>query len=450
MLLNLASGEKMNFAFKNMYIKEVKIRNIRSIKEVKLSYNEPYAGWHVLIGDNGSGKSSILKSICLALIGIDEAESLREDWSKWINKKASEAEVSISLVPDYEFDFTTKRKKAEIVNNKIIFKSNKSLNNIFLNNAIIEALKDETDPSDYNWGAMHGWFSAAYGPYRKFGGNDITDFSSSHPRASAHLSAFGEETGLKGCIDWLTQLRIRSLEKDNADSKVFSNLLSLFVRFINNSELLPYNSKVISVTTNEVLVKDIHGNEVSIFDLSDGYRTILSMTFDIVFQLLKVYGINQVFNNIEKGIAKIDLPGVILIDEIDAHLHPKWQIKIGEWFKKIFPRIQFIVTTHSPLICRSVKDNNSIWLLPSIENENNSYREVLGSEKEKLILGNILDAYGTDIFGRSTVRSRASNESLELLGRLNMLMALGKITNEEKIERDRLLKIFSTDDPISK
>ena len=45
--------------------------------------------------------------------------------------------------------------------------------------------------------------------------------------------------------------------------------------------------------------------------------------------------------------------GVILIDEIDAHLHPAWQKRIGFWLKAHFPNIQFIVTTHSPFICQA-------------------------------------------------------------------------------------------------
>ena len=46
-------------------------------------------------------------------------------------------------------------------------------------------------------------------------------------------------------------------------------------------------------------------------------------------------------------------PGVVLIDEVDAHLHPTWQRRIGLWFREHFPKLQFIVSTHSPLICQA-------------------------------------------------------------------------------------------------
>ena len=57
------------------------------------------------------------------------------------------------------------------------------------------------------------------------------------------------------------------------------------------------------------------------------------------------------------------LLGVAAIDEIDAHLHPAWQQRIGDWFVEHFPETQFFVTTHSPIICRAAR-RGSVWLLP--------------------------------------------------------------------------------------
>jgi hypothetical protein len=136
----------------------------------------------------------------------------------------------------------------------------------------------------------------------------------------------------------------------------------------------------------------------------------------------------------------------VLIDEIDAHLHPTWQTRIGKWFTKYFPQIQFIVTTHSPLICRA-SEEGSIWRLTAPGSEEPS-AEITGADKDKLIFGNVLDAYGTEFFGKSPVRSTASDEKLDKLGQLNMLAALGKISEEEEKERIQLQQIFTTDDPI--
>ena len=75
-----------------MYIQKVNIENIKSIKNFEMEFENP-AGWHVLIGDNGSGKSSIIQAIALALIGSDEIAGIQPNWNdylKWGENKALE------------------------------------------------------------------------------------------------------------------------------------------------------------------------------------------------------------------------------------------------------------------------------------------------------------------------------------------------------------------------
>ncbi len=63
-----------------MYLKEINIRNVRSIKQLGIEFDEDeYAGWHVVLGDNGSGKTSLIRSIALALVGPTEAAALRQE-----------------------------------------------------------------------------------------------------------------------------------------------------------------------------------------------------------------------------------------------------------------------------------------------------------------------------------------------------------------------------------
>ncbi|MFT5646141.1 MAG: putative ATP-binding protein involved in virulence, partial [Aureispira sp.] len=217
--------------------------------------------------------------------------------------------------------------------------------------------------------------------------------------------------------------------------------------FINNTNLLPNNANFIGFDLDgNAEFADDDKNTVNVYQMSDGYRSILSLTFELIRQLIRVYGEDKVFQNIkEKKDPIITLPGVVLIDEVDVHLHPTWQIKIGYWFTKFFPQIQFIVSTHSPLVCRA-SEKGSIWRLGNVENEK-IFSEVKGIEKDRLIYGNILDAYGTELFGASPVRSPESNQKLKKLGQLNMLFALNNISEEEIKERNHLLKILSTDDP---
>lgn len=82
--------------------------------------------------------------------------------------------------------------------------------------------------------------------------------------------------------------------------------------------------------------------------LSDGYRNVISIVADIAFRMC-------VLNpHLGKDVTQLT-DGVVLIDEIDLHLHPKWQRHIVDDFKRIFPKVQFIATTHSPFIIQSLE-----------------------------------------------------------------------------------------------
>jgi hypothetical protein len=428
-----------------MYIKKIEIRNIRAVEAFEMTF-EATCGWHVLIGDNGAGKSSIIRSIALALIGPHEAPGLRADWRDWLKREASEGSIGVSIEPG-EIDYLTgsgkRPKKGTTIPNEIYFKRNNGTVQ-FSSNASAEGF----DPLRFNWGDGYGWFSAAYGPFRRFGGGnpDWSKVFFSQPTLGAHLSAFGEDVALTEAIEWLVKLNYQELEKGVSPEQ---SDMSHLKRLINSSGFLPHNTKLEKISSEGVFFIDGNGSTIHVNQLSDGYRSLLSLTFELIRQLVRVYGPEKVFSSIQSATSdedyKIDVPGVVLVDEIDAHLHPTWQTRIGEWFTKYFPKIQFIVTTHSPLVCRA-SEKGTVWRLAA-PGSGVSSGEITGVDKEKLVFGNILDAYGTEIFGSSPVRSEKADERLSRLGRLNMLAALGKISNQESKERQYLQKVFSTNDP---
>ena len=87
--------------------------------------------------------------------------------------------------------------------------------------------------------------------------------------------------------------------------------------------------------------------EMIVDDLSDGFRSILSMVADLAYRMVCL--------NPQLGAnAVVDTPGVVLIDEIDMHLHPLWQQTVLLDMQRAFPKVQFIVTTHSPQVLSSV------------------------------------------------------------------------------------------------
>ena len=162
---------------------------------------------------------------------------------------------------------------------------------------------------------------------------------------------------------------------------------------------------------------DGRGAHVDIEDMSDGYRSILSVTFELMRLMFSTFSTETARNALNPVAGTVALPGVVAIDEVDAHLHPAWQQRIGDWFVERFPVTQFFVTTHSPIVCRAAR-RGSVWLLPN-PGSGERPRRIRGHELNRLIDGNILDAYGTDLFGEEVTRSEHSKEKLEKLARLN-------------------------------
>lgn len=483
-----------------MFIKNVSIKNIGALSKLEINFPDELPGWHVLIGDNGSGKSTILKAIASVLIGPSQISALNIVWEDWLKKNEDTGEITIHIKPDWTFDKVGKGSppKNKLIQNSFYLDVKRSQKFHFSTNQDQKSLS----PLNYNWSNNDGWFSVAYGPFRRFTGGDEkrNRIFNSSPKAGAHLSLFGEDVALTEALSWLSDLDNKRLrkreelvqipevaelsEKINIDLKknpsflrkikfleqVYESfdrkrslemaldelnmdltfpegrILFHIKNFLNNTDLLPNNVQFKGFDVNgSIVFTDDQENEINVYQMSDGYRSILSLTFELIRQLIDVYGDQIVFDEtFNETNLVINVPGVVLIDEIDVHLHPTWQVRIGDWFLKHFPKLQFILTTHSPLVCRA-SAKGSIWRLSNSENDN-IVEEVKGLEKERLIYGNILDAYGTELFGDTPVRSNASNDKLNRLRELNMLFALNDISEEESDERNKLLKVLSTDD----
>jgi predicted ATP-binding protein involved in virulence len=423
-----------------MYLNKIHIKNIRSIADFEMNFQNP-AGWHVIIGDNGAGKSTIVRSIALGIIGPYDSKALRLTLSDWKSRNTEEnsavgLNVSKSDIDSKSGKSQPRKKPFDAV---VKIDKNEDSEQLFLkgNGAV---------PENNIWSNTYGWFSCAFGPFRRFkGGNkdwDIVYYSD--PRTSAHLSVFGEDVALTEASKWLQNVFIKNLEAnqyDNSSNSEESKLLQFIIGFVNNSGLLPHGTELKSITSESVKFEDGNRQIIDMNEMSDGYRSILSLTFELIRQLIRSYGLNAVLKSFNENTFSTNLPGVVLIDEIDAHLHPSWQARIGEWFLKVFPGIQFIVTTHSPLICRA-SETGSIWRLRAPGSENVS-SEVSGIEKQRLIYGDLLDAYGTELFGKNITQSESGQDISEKLATLNMKSFKSNLTAEEKKELEELKTITS-------
>jgi len=288
------------------------------------------------------------------------------------------------------------------------------------------------------WGTNAGWFSASFGPFRRFTGGDqaFERLFYSNPRLAPHLSAFGEDVALTEGLRWLSDLRVKELENRHDEAILLRNL----IEFLNNSSLLPHGARIAEVRSEEVIVIDAGGCRVAVEQMSDGYRSVLSMIFEILRQMTKAYGIYPMITALDESLGGVNLPGVVAIDEVDAHLHPSWQKEIGPWFTRCFPQLQFLVTTHSPIICRNA---TTVWRLPDPGTEEVASR-IAGTALQRLIYGSILDAYGTEFFGQDVARSEHSKEMLNELATLNRKALRGSLNPTERARMDELRAALPT------
>jgi len=392
-----------------MFIQEVTISNIKSIELLSIKFKKG-PGWHVIIGGNGAGKSTILKGIAACLTGQIQMYGLTPNWNEWLRYGEGYGDIICQWSDTFSSVLILKKEK----------------------NHLISATYTS---------AERDFFSAGFGPFRKFSGgngeseslNNNKDFQ----RLASHLSLFGEDTSLTEVTKWLSKIKFQHLE-----GKISDNIMDNIFAFINSPDFLPNGTKLIEISSDGVLFEDQSGAKIKLEHLSDGFRSILSLTFELIRLLSLKYGINHVFSAKFEKSNTFRQEGIVLIDEIDAHLHPSWQTKIGDWFLKYFPNMQFIVTTHSPLVCRACA-NGSIHYIATPGSTSSSH-EIVGDDKDRLVKGNILEAYGTELFGKDPVKIASMDKEIVRLGRLNMIAALGKINKTEEAERQQLLRVHNS------
>jgi hypothetical protein len=420
-----------------MYVRRLSINNIRSIETFDIRFAaEEAPGWHVILGANGAGKSSVVRSLALALAGPREAVALRQNWGTWTRSGATNGSIRLQVDCGPLDIFTGKGKGTTQVDVEVLIRPIES--SIGGPRSEVAASSGQRTAERSIWGTNSGWFSASFGPFRRFTGGDqaFDRLFFSNPRLASHLSAFGEDVALTEGLRWLRELRVKQLEKSDADGE----LLDRLINFLNKSALLPHGAAIAEVRAEEVIIVDGGGARVAVEQLSDGYRSVLSMIFEILRQMTRAYGSSDVLYALDEQNSCVGLRGVVAIDEVDAHLHPSWQRDIGPWFTRCFPEVQFIVTTHSPIICQTA---TSVWRLPNPGSEEQGGR-IEGDALNRLIHGSILDAYGTEFFGRDVARSDDSKELLQELASLNRKALKGFIGETERARMEDLRRMLPT------
>jgi len=135
--------------------------------------------------------------------------------------------------------------------------------------------------------------------------------------------------------------------------------------------------------------------------LSDGYRAFLGWVGDLLFHIEQ---------SCPSGKKLVENEGIVLIDEIDLHLHPAWQMKILPLLADALPNIQFFVTTHSPLVVGSIEWQNIIYL--KTDEDKSSFpirdrRNTYGLDSDQILV--------SDLFGLKSTRNNEVADRLRIL-----------------------------------
>lgn len=176
-------------------------------------------------------------------------------------------------------------------------------------------------------------------------------------------------------------------------------------------------------------------------EMSDGYRTMAALVLDLIRQIHAAFGTVRTRPLTGRGIA-LTAPGVVLIDEVETHLHLTWQRQVGPWMRQHFPNIQFIVTTHSPYVCQAA-DPDGLIRLPG-PSELRAPAPVDQELYQRVVFGSGDDAAISQLFGLETLYSDRAQDERRRLVELESKLYTEGLTAKEGAEYERLSKILAS------
>lgn len=465
-----------------MYVAKVSLKNIKGFKDLEFDLKRgkgQYAGWTVFTGENGSGKSTLLKAIAIALMGPEMSRAFVQNCSGWKRQgqtkdtgsedtKGNRQNISLSLdIVQKKGDDEINRPPSDsnqIINISISTKSTGGYDvffskteenfkldhlikqNNFAKSNIPEYTDPEITPEGTIWNpSLKGWFFCGYGPFRRiFGSSQDLSAHMRFPPIERCITLFDESYSLGEVDRWLKDLDYRRLENKGENSDELDLVIDVL-----KDKLLPEGTDVVRVDSNGLWLKDREGASLTWADMSDGHRTALALLTDILRHFIRAYGIEGLSEKNDEGKTVITRSGVVLIDEIDAHLHPSWQGKIGSWLKEHFPNVQFLVTSHSPLVCQAA-DKNGLFVLPSRDSDEKprrltpeEYTEVIASRSDTILLG---PAFGLESTrSEDIIKKRARYARLRAKQRQDI-----SLTSDEENELKEISQIIrpSEDDDV--
>ena len=350
----------------NMHIGTVQLLNYLKHRDLTVSFNSQF---NVIVGRNGSGKTSLLRALTDAMVGFTNFANY-SPWQAWIGKEGVANEECVSHGASIRFEarfpvkvstaayLDTMRLDWSVQKNSAVDHSKVEGVTPFarlqqVGNINSDEFKSTTLPlilfyqADRNWPAVPTNMMQAA----------TQKVSRDHAYAN-WLTASSDNATLQ---TWVVSKSLERLQaaQDGAVSTdaIQGDELSVVVQAI--CAALPECQDVrYDMAKKSIIVKwDVDGvvQRVPYEQLSDGQRTIMGLIADIARRMVVL--------NPHLGIKVCaETPGIVLIDELDIHLHPKWQRQIANGLKAAFPNIQFITASHSPQILGELKPDEIIVL----------------------------------------------------------------------------------------
>lgn len=319
------------------YITNIEINHVRHLKNIEIPLSEGKMKHLIITGKNGCGKTSLLDALAAYLDVITHPESYRE-CKKKLEKSKEELQNVISRENASE--------ELEKIQRRIDYYEKR--NKILMGDLIVEFETPIDDIQDF---FPQGKFITAYYKADRIFKAQIPQ----HVEKVALKKDYSiEETPRQDFVKYLLDLKMtQALAATNGKKEKAEQIAAWFKNFDDLLKRIFDDDSVELVFDEETFQFTIHMNDRDSFDfntLSSGYAAVLDIVVDLIIRME-----SQSDRKFDFSVA-----GIVLIDEIETHLHLELQRKILDLLTSIFPNIQFILSTHSPFIINSV-DNAVIY-----------------------------------------------------------------------------------------
>lgn len=308
-------------------IDSILIKNLRSFEDLRLDFHASSSDngqWVVLLGENGVGKSTLLRALTFALSDSKIVAGLLAASTASFRRHDAPAGECVVTLQGHPF-------RAEI--------RAESEREIARQSSDDKARR----PFLFAYGCRRG--SALGGAKREVAFNDVSEV----------ITLFDESEGLLHAETWLTKLRLGAeLKGKDQESKkaIFDSVMTVL------QKLLP-GVDSIDVRDDHVWLSGPGIGHAPLAALSDGYLTTIGWVLDLIARW--IHRAERLGLPIGNDFTKT-MDGLVLVDELDLHLHPRWQLHVINDLRELFPRLSFVVTTHNPLTLLGARDGE-IWVI---------------------------------------------------------------------------------------